>query len=288
MGAEPDTPARMRSNGVTYEDIFSPGLPGGLIRTRGVLAWEGVADYPNGRTWFGVGVLPITTVASGGLVGFPRLVTGVDVQDRPLAHEVEAVLCPRPITGPQDLYLGRASDIGGPSHRASVNVPIEAVMSKLDGKRDRGRVAMVQHDLEGWVREAVRYDIATERPTSRDVTPDQERMLRHRVRDLRRRLADGGVIPWACWPRGVLPRGAWWTRPQFAEGLAEWNRQGPLIEEWWQRLGVKDLIDADERRRSAALDRAADVMRDADDPQAARTAALRELRAPSRQRPQAA
>jgi len=230
---------------------FGDGLPDALVSlTDGVVTLERIADRQRGVLWFAAGSF------DGNVLLLPRVVALPDADERlRLSAASRAMLCPRPLTGPDDLIYGRGSMIGRRSNpRAVFTVPVAALVKKARGEPDRGRQHEVDRDPGEWIVEAIRYDLALDAPSSahdprradaRAVTVSEAKRVQRGVREVRQRLWNHGVYPWVAFAGGVVPRGRrapWWQRDEADATLAQWAAQADAIREEWRALGVDEAL----------------------------------------------
>jgi len=196
-----------------------------------------LAGKPFGEPWF------VATLPTRELLFLPRLVTdrGVD-GDRDLAdlartsHVAAVTQITPPLTGADHLWQPRAADVSDPSRhgRGVLEVEFDTAVRALSGNTpDRGRHRRVDADCRALLARTVAYDICRERPavpyapdTLAERAAKAEAKARQRdVRETRARLAGHGVLPWAAWPDGRLPRTPFAGTAAFHTAVARWRLQ---------------------------------------------------------------
>jgi hypothetical protein len=218
-----------------------------------------------GRTWFCVGHTATAAVV------LPRLAIVAEPDEefgRLAAHllftgtDPTGVLLPRPVLSPADLRRPRIADLRHDlmtSGRA-LEVSVELVQKMLEGERDRGPAGEVDGNPAEWVALAVKHTLDgvpfkaiqdAEEAWSRD-----ESHTRRHLNDAKRRLADCGVLPWAAWPAGKVPRKGWDQAPEFRGALEDWHRQAGPIDRCTAAI-------ADGRRHASSVHRALRLASDA-------------------------
>jgi hypothetical protein len=105
-------------------------------------------------------------------------------------------------------------------------------------------------DLDGWTR----------RKTGRRLYPEAaepKAAARTRLHSGRAQLAAAGVLPWAAWPAGRLPRG-WWAEPDTQVAMGAWRASAIIVRDemrsWTRRAQgavslATGLVSALPRRR---------------------------------------
>jgi hypothetical protein len=90
------------------------------------------------------------------------------------------------------------------------------------------------------------YELDQQRP-GKGRRADPRSTLRYRVNRARAVAAALGVLPWAAWPDGRLPRG-WWSSSAFEAAITRW-------------VGEALTLDSPARGFLASYPRAADLLR---------------------------
>jgi len=127
--------------------------------------------------------------------------------------------------------------IGGDGHRdPSVDVPIPAVEQLLRRERDHGPIGNVDADPERWVEVALRIiqgetvaGFCAKQPKRPDGMEQDPRFIRRQLRDIQRRLAARGVLPWAAFNAGVVPS-HWQIDARHKQALAQWRQEAQPID----------------------------------------------------------
>lgn len=147
----------------------------------------------------------------------------------------EAVLLGPPITGPEQLRTLRVAELKERKERLRhagppVEVPFATVLRVIDGQRDHGGVPDVDTRILHWVGLWARHVMAGDTIEAiASAEPIDDSHARRNLSEVRRRLASHGVLPFALWPDGKLPRG-WRDSQLMCEGLDRWRADATILD----------------------------------------------------------
>ena len=162
------------------------------------------------------------------------------------------ILLDAPVIGPEQLRRWRVVDLkqrlaqGGPP----LEVPIDTFVRVMNRGRDHGGVHDVDARIGHWVGLWARHVMAGDTIEAlASAEPIHDSDARKNLREVRRRLNAHGVLPFALWPGGKLPR-KWRESGVMDDGLDRWRSEVAIID------AKKRLIaqaHREHRRTQAAL-----------------------------------
>ncbi|HUR86323.1 MAG TPA: hypothetical protein VMY78_13360 [Solirubrobacteraceae bacterium] len=169
--------------------------------------------------------------------------------------DVEAILLDAPITGPEQLRAERVADLKQRLDHAGppFEVPIETFLRVVDGRRDHGGVPDVDTRIAHWVGLQARHVLVGDSIEALAAgEPIDESHARKNLAEARRRVAAHGVLPFALWAGGRLPRG-WRDSPVMTAGLDRWREEAAIVNAKRRLIAI---ARHEHRRTQAALEAA--------------------------------
>lgn len=220
-------------------DPWSLTCRDGLVASRHLLTEEG---QWKGRTWLQSGVVGTTRLVLPRPTNTPmpdttfvenavkQMLDGVDPRET-LPCAIASIVDLRH-TRIAELRARLQGDVSGQPFRADA----AAVQKLFAGERDHGARSEVDTNIQHWATLAIRrIDGATVTEIVAGEHRDESHTRDH-LREVEKRLAAAGVVPWAVWPAGRVPRD-WHEAGELVGALERWEADGLAITAQEQIVG---------------------------------------------------